>query len=478
MQQGRPSGGRSVRLLVAALLVGNALLVLRLLPDSELLPHVAELAQLVAYPTLVAGAGLLYLHLRITPDSGTAWLTAAAVFGSLQATGYAAIRVAVDQQIAHHVLGLGVVDLAVALVVVIMLAAGPRARDPVAPLLLGLSLALLVTTARITVLARPHSGLEVDPLPLLGVASLALYGVAAVLVLRRAEVPTWAARGLAPAVAAMAVAHLLTYPVAPADWRSLVAAALDIAGALLVGLTALRLVRVATARIQEADRQVDELEANVRAGEVLLHEVASSVAAIVAASHLVAATPHLGTMERQRLEALLDIERARLDRLLSRPGDEPVTEVDLDAVLSPIVLSHRIRGRDVEWSPAGTRVLGRPGALTEVVDILLDNSAVHSGSRSVLVDAVAHGGEVRLQVSDDGCGIPAELSASVLDWGTRGASSTGHGIGLTVAGRLVTDMGGRLDVHSDGHTGTTVAVTLPLADSVTRASTILDRRVG
>ena len=113
-----------------------------------------------------------------------------------------------------------------------------------------------------------------------------------------------------------------------------------------------------------------------------------------------------------------------------------------------------------------------------MVDILLDNSAVHSGSRSVLVDAVAHGDELRLQVSDDGCGIPPELSASVLDWGTRGASSTGRGIGLSVAGRLVTDMGGRLDVHSDGQSGTTVAVTLPLADSATRASTIRDRRVG
>ena len=467
---------------MAALLLGNALLVVRLLPDSDLLAHVAEVAELVAYPILLAGAGLLYVHHRLTPDGGTAWLTTAAVFGSVQGMGYAAIRVAVGDNVSHHVLGLGVVDVAAALVLVVMLAAG-RGRDPVDAVAAGRVHGVCWSRPPAsTVLARHHAhpvGAALDVQPLLPLAALALYGVAAFLVLHRAPLPAWAAReprggGRGPGRGARA--HLSRRPRptgeawSPRRWTS--------PARSLVGLTALRLVRVATTRIQDADRQVDELEAHVRAGEVLLHEVASTVAGIVAASHLVAATPHLAAADRQRLEALLDLERARLDRLLSRPGDEPVTEVDLDAVLSPVVLSHRIRGREVEWSPAGTRVLGRAGALTEVVDILLDNSAVHSGSRSVLVDAVANGDEVRLQVSDDGCGIPPELSASVLDWGTRGASSTGHGIGLSVAGRLVTDMGGRLDVHSDGQTGTTVAVTLPLADSATRASTILDRRVG
>ena len=479
VHEGRPSRGWSAWVLAAALLLGNVLLVVSLLPNSDLLADLAQVAELIAYPVMLAGAGLIYVHLRLTPDGRTAWLTTAAVFGSVQGVGYAAIRVALDHQVVHHVIGLGVIDVVVALVLVLMLATGPGARGPVAPLLLGMSMALLVTTVRVAVMSRPPgAGPDIESQSFLSLITLALYGVLAVLLLRRVPLPAWATRGLAGALAAMAVANVLSYPVAPTDWRSLVSATLNIAGALLLGVTALRLVRDSLTRLDDANRQVDELEAHVRADEVLLHEVASTVAGIVAASHLVASTPLLGATDRQRLESLVDIERTRLDRLLSRSGDEPITEVDLDAVLSPVVLSHRIRGREVEWNPAGTRVLGRAGALTEVVDILLDNSAVHSGSRSVLVDAVAHGDQVRLQVSDDGCGIPAELSASLLDWGTRGANSNGRGIGLNVAGRLVTDMGGRLHVHSDGQTGTTVAVTLPLVETAPRADTILDRRVG
>ena len=479
----RRSGGWSVQVLLATLLVGNAALVVLLLPRSDLLPHVAQVAELVAYSMLVVGAGLLYVHHRLTPGHATAWLTTAAVFGSLQAVGYSVIRIAMDHQVAHHGLGLGAMEVLVALVLVVMLAAGPRSRDPVAPLLLGVSMALLVTTARVTMLAPPHPPTPVDvemKTPLLVATALVLYGVIAVLVLRRATLPAWATRNLAPAAVALAVAHVLTYPVAPNDWRSAVGAGLDVAGGLLVALTALRLVRGALEQRAETDRQVDELEARVREDQVLLHEVASTVAGIVAASHLVASAPQLATADRQRLQGLLDSERARLDRLLSRSGNELVTEVDLDEVLAPIVLSHRIRGRAVDWNAAGTRVRGRPGALTEVVDILLDNSAVHSGSASVHVDVVTHRDVVRLRVSDDGCGIPPELSTSVLDWGTRGASSNGHGIGLCVAGRLVSEMGGRLDVHSDGTTGTTVAVTLPRVDTAEapRASTILDRRIG
>ena len=486
VHQARPNGGRSVRALAAALVLGNVALMVFLLPNSDLLPHVAQVAELVAYSMLVVGAGLLYVHLRLAPDSGTAWLTTAAVFGSVQAVGYSAIRVAMDHHVVHHRVGLGAVEVFVALLLVLMLAAGPRSRDPVAPLLLGVSMALLVTTARVVVLARPHAptsvdvNLGLDAQPLLLATVLLLYVAVAVLVLRRATLPSWAARDLAPAAVALAVAHVLTYPLATNDWHSAVAAALDVTGGLLVALTALRLVRGALDGRADADRHVDELEARVREDQVLLHEVASTVAGIVAASHLVAAGHQLERDDRERLESLLEVERARLARLLSRTGDEPITEVDLDAVLAPLVLSHRIRGRVVDWSPARTRVRGRPGALTEVVDILLDNSAVHSGSASVLVDAVAHGDVVWLRVSDDGCGIPPELSQSVLDWGTRGTRSNGHGIGLCVARRLVAEMGGRLDVHSDGRRGTTVAVTLPLVDApgAPLAGTILDRRIG
>ena len=85
-----------------------------------------------------------------------------------------------DHQVVHHGVGLGVIEVLVALLLVVMLAAGPRSRDPVAPLLLGVSMALLVTTARVAVVARPHPrtavDVGVDAQPLLVVTALVLYG--------------------------------------------------------------------------------------------------------------------------------------------------------------------------------------------------------------------------------------------------------------------------------------------------------------
>jgi signal transduction histidine kinase len=66
----------------------------------------------------------------------------------------------------------------------------------------------------------------------------------------------------------------------------------------------------------------------------------------------------------------------------------------------------------------------------------------------------------------------------VLEWGDRGIASSGRGIGLAVASRLVAEMGGRLEVCSDGHSGTTVRVVLPTARLGSRPPTPTAFSVG
>jgi signal transduction histidine kinase len=78
-----------------------------------------------------------------------------------------------------------------------------------------------------------------------------------------------------------------------------------------------------------------------------------------------------------------------------------------------------------------------------------------------VVTVTLRGDEVDLMVVDQGRGIPPDLLDSVMEWGTRGPASTGHGIGLSVADRLVASMGGRLRIRSDGETGTQATITLP-----------------
>jgi signal transduction histidine kinase len=70
----------------------------------------------------------------------------------------------------------------------------------------------------------------------------------------------------------------------------------------------------------------------------------------------------------------------------------------------------------------------------------------------VTVDVSHPGDQLRLEVSDDGSGFrPAGRDDQV---------ATGH-VGLHLLGALAGDAGGRLDVRSDGRSGTCVVLELP-----------------
>ena len=165
-------------------------------------------------------------------------------------------------------------------------------------------------------------------------------------------------------------------------------------------------------------------------------------------------------------------ETARMERLIAAghdlAGPQPIGEVDLDSLVEPLLLAHGIRGRVVAWHPSHTRVRARRDDLVEVLDLLLDNAARHAHSPSLALTVDRRGDEIDLTVVDEGVGIPPEIAGSVLEWGSHGPASTGQGIGLHVAQRLVTGMDGRLQIDSRAGSGTRVTITLPAAE-VTRA---------
>ena len=88
------------------------------------------------------------------------------------------------------------------------------------------------------------------------------------------------------------------------------------------------------------------------------------------------------------------------------------------------------------------------------------NAARHAKSPILAVTVELVGDRVEVAVVDQGPGIPAELVSSVFEWGAHGPHSPGQGIGLHVAQRLVSGMGGRLRIESDPDTGTRVVVSL------------------
>lgn len=217
---------------------------------------------------------------------------------------------------------------------------------------------------------------------------------------------------------------------------------------------------------------------------------AAALEAGAVAMLLVAAVPFLsaalGSVWQQK--ALLAEARAELDRSPvaprdedppagpgPRPGaagpdlpdedlpDEDRAEAAVDSVLRDLAARHRRAGLDIEVdAPADLHVAVGGGVLARVLGHLLANCARHAPGARVLLRASRAGDRVRLEVADDGPGLPAGSTGAVLRPGTRGSGSDGAGLGLAASAELVESHQGTFTLVSDGG-GCTVLVELPIA---------------
>ena len=87
-----------------------------------------------------------------------------------------------------------------------------------------------------------------------------------------------------------------------------------------------------------------------------------------------------------------------------------------------------------------------PGAVRQILDVLLDNAHRH-GSGAVTVSARAARGAVVVEVSDEGAGVSGDPDAV---FARRSPAAAGHGVGLALARSLAAADGGRLVLQRPG----------------------------
>ncbi|HEY3630320.1 MAG TPA: HAMP domain-containing sensor histidine kinase [Jatrophihabitantaceae bacterium] len=177
----------------------------------------------------------------------------------------------------------------------------------------------------------------------------------------------------------------------------------------------------------------------------------------------------------QRIEA----ESARMGRLVDdllllarldegRPLDRE--EVDLTRLSIDAMSDAQAAGPDHQWRldlpDQPVVITGDAYRLHEVVANLLANARVHTPSGTTVTLAVTTSDdEVRIEVSDNGPGIPVEVQPTVFERFTRADSSRGHvdgstGLGLAIVAAVVAAHSGNTSVAS--HPGqTTITVRLP-----------------
>ncbi len=109
-----------------------------------------------------------------------------------------------------------------------------------------------------------------------------------------------------------------------------------------------------------------------------------------------------------------------------------------------------------------------PDRMAEVLSILVDNAAKYTPEGgSVLVRTSRRDGDVVIEVTDTGRGIPPGDVDAIFERFYRGdesryESAGGFGLGLPIAKEIVESSGGRIEVASQLGIGTRFTVTLPL----------------
>ncbi|MEV4199589.1 sensor histidine kinase [Micromonospora globbae] len=128
------------------------------------------------------------------------------------------------------------------------------------------------------------------------------------------------------------------------------------------------------------------------------------------------------------------------------------------------------RGVELTVDPASRLDVGAlpAGDLLTVVGNLVDNAleAVAAGEppRRVRVHVAEADGEVLVEVTDSGAGLPPERVADAFrrGWSTK---ASGRGLGLALVGQVLARHGGRHEVHAAPEGGTVFRVRLPVAPS-------------
>ena len=171
--------------------------------------------------------------------------------------------------------------------------------------------------------------------------------------------------------------------------------------------------------------------------------------------------------EAVRMSGLVDdlLLLARLDSAAAGgdgPGLAGTEEVDLSSLLLDAVGDARAAGPDHRWEldlpPEPVVVTGDRDRLHQVLANLLSNARVHTPSGSTVTAALRPVREdgarlVRLSVTDDGPGIPADLLPHIFERfrradTSRSRASGSSGLGLAIVDAVVQAHGGQVTATS------------------------------
>ena len=184
--------------------------------------------------------------------------------------------------------------------------------------------------------------------------------------------------------------------------------------------------------------------------------------------HIAAESALRSSRRMTRLVAdLLLLARADAGRQAERlPCDLTAVAIEAAAEVAPLA-----SGREIEIdAPAPVRLEGNADELHRMVLNLLENAARHTPEGTKIRLALGtENQEARLEVSDDGPGLPEGMQEQIFERFVRGSGpadlardAEGTGLGLAIVRAVAEAHGGRAEALSGEQRGARFVVTLPI----------------
>ncbi|MCC3770959.1 ATP-binding protein [Streptomyces sp. UNOC14_S4] len=211
--------------------------------------------------------------------------------------------------------------------------------------------------------------------------------------------------------------------------------------------------RVADVLDSSAERIARMLTAERRLAADASHQLRTPLTALSMRLEEITLTDDPDTVKEEATIALTQVERLTdvVQRLLTNsrdPKSSSAVTFDLDEVVKQQIEEWRPASRSegraiVRSGKQGLRAVGTPGAVSQVLATLIENSLMH-GSGTVALRTRVTGNQAVVEVTDEGPGVPPDLGARVFERTVSGRNSTG--LGLAVARDLAEADGGRLEL--------------------------------
>lgn len=170
------------------------------------------------------------------------------------------------------------------------------------------------------------------------------------------------------------------------------------------------------------------------------------------------------------VEEMQSMINAALEFFREDTHREATTAFDLSELLQTIVDDYRDQRIDVDFNgPAHLVYNGRPLGIKRVIVNLLENAVKYARNPRITLSRNDYA--IRIEVSDEGPGIPEEALEKVFDpffrlETSRNRNTGGVGLGLSAARAIIREQGGDLTLRNQRRTGLVARVELAVAPAL------------